>query len=279
MATVSSEPIVITAAVQKGGVGKTLLSTHLAAFLVSAMKAKVLVVDMDMSGVASRRLLLHGSVIPDDVTSNVECLEQENWLPATSRLGIDVIPSFSGHDIHQQLHDLFSQDKYKLRHNIKKQPYDYIIIDGYPRLDARLEGCLLASDYVVGVGEPSTDDVQGFVDVWKRLKELSEAGYETPSHLGYVFNKVRGKSPVAFRELKKLVKSLGYLAFSNSVTQRDPIANACNESRLIWELAPGQARVASIELEDVCEEILEKIGDNEDNNTYKHYTADLGGAA
>ena len=278
MAASSSEPIVITTAVQKGGVGKTLVSTHLAAYLSFAMEARVLLVDMDMSGVATRRLLLHDGQIPDDVTSNVESLVEERWRPATSRLGLDVIPSFSGHDIHQQLHEHFSHDKYKLRHNIKKQDYDYIIIDGYPLLDARLEGCLLASDYVVGVGEPSTDDVQGFMDVWKRLRELNEAGYEVPAHLGYVFNKVRGKSPVALRELKKLVKALSYLAFSNSISQRDPIANACNESRLIWELAPGQARVASVELEDVCEEIMEKISDNEDNGTFQHYTADVGGA-
>ncbi len=278
MATSNAEPVVITTAVQKGGVGKTLIGTHLAAFIKLTMEAKVLVVDMDISGVASRRLVLHDGFVPDDVTSNVDCLELEHWKPASTRLGIDVIPAFSGQDFHQQLHDLFSKNKYLLKHNIKKQDYDYIIIDGYPLLDARLEGCLLASDYVIGIGEPSTDDVKGFLDVWNRLKELKEAGYETPAHLGYVFNKVRGKSPVAMREVRKLVKSLGHLAFSNSITQRDPIANACNESRLIWELAPGQARVASMELEYVCEEVLEKISENEANQSYQHYAAEVGGA-
>lgn len=275
--TTTPGPVVISLAVQKGGVGKTFIATHLACYIQQVLKQRVLVVDMDLSGVASRRLLLHDGTIPDDVTSNVACLQAKTWAPASSRFGVDVIPAFPGHDTHEQIHELFSRDRYLLRQSIRQQDYDYIIIDGYPVLDARLEGCLLASDYVVSVGEPSTDDVKGMHDVWYRLKELSEGGHTTPAHIGYVLNKIRPRSPVAMRQVKKVVRSMGYLAFSNSISQRDPIANACNDSRLIWELPPGQARVASLEIEDVCEEILEKIAEDQESGCYQNYETELGG--
>ncbi|WP_304526850.1 ParA family protein [Halomonas sp. I5-271120] len=271
----NSSATVIATAAQKGGVGKTFTATHLAVYLSQLMDARVLLVDMDQSGSASRRMLLHGGDIPENVTSNIDCLRNEVWNPARSRFGVDVIPAFPSEDTHEDLHEIFTNDRYKLRANIQKQDYDYIIIDSYPIMDARLDGCLLASDYVVSPGTAATDDLEGFTQVYNRLGHMASSGYDVPAHLGYILNQVFAKSPHVARRIKGIIPQLGHLLFSNIINQRPPISNACDKSMLIWELPVGQARVASTEIEAVCEEIIERIAEDDATEGYQGFIADF----
>ncbi len=144
---------VIAVANQKGGVGKTTTSVNLTASL-SAMKRKVLIIDMDPQGNATTGMgqekssgseeyslsdLLLGETTVDQIVVNI---------PETT---IDMLPG--GPDTTVAEITLMNEDRreYRLRDALAgfKENYDYVIIDCPPSLNMLTVNALVAANGIL----------------------------------------------------------------------------------------------------------------------------------
>lgn len=144
---------IIAIANQKGGVGKTTTSVNLTASL-SAMKRKVLIIDMDPQGNATTGMGLDKSAdayeysLGEILLGKSTVLDVLQPVPETS---IDMLPG--GADMTVAEFGLMSMDnrEYQLRDALKeiKENYDYIIIDCPPSLNMLTVNSLVAADGIL----------------------------------------------------------------------------------------------------------------------------------
>lgn len=153
----------------KGGVGKTMLSANLAAYISEYLKKNVLVIDLDHQGSASSILLLAAN--NPDVESRVERLfEPDASLATLSEIRVHLagklnrgwlVPSnytFASRE-NQLLFKYVIDDssdldlRFRLAHTLLhphvRRDYDVIIIDMPPRLSLGSVNALFASHYLV----------------------------------------------------------------------------------------------------------------------------------
>lgn len=121
---------------QKGGVGKTTLSIHIASTIALAGK-KVLLIDAD-----SQRSAL-------------------DWSAAREEEPIFSVVGMPSNVLHKQV---------KLLEN----DYEYIIIDGPPRVYDIAKSCIAASDTIIIPIQPSPYDVWSAEEVVKLVNEVKE---------------------------------------------------------------------------------------------------------
>lgn len=142
---------VIAVANQKGGVGKTTTSVNLSASL-SAMKRKVLIIDMDPQGNATTGMGLDKH---DQEHSLSELLLGEgsvyNVLKPVPESTIDILPG--GPEMTVAEVSLMNEERreYRLRQVLSaiRDDYDYIIIDCPPSLNMLTVNALVAADGIL----------------------------------------------------------------------------------------------------------------------------------
>jgi len=135
--------MIISVINQKGGVGKTTISIHIASALALAGK-KVMLIDADPQ------------------KSSLD------WASSRESEHILTVVGMPSNSIHRQVKKLH-------------EDYDYIVIDGPPRIYDVAKSCIAASDLVLIPIQPSPYDVWSAQDVIKLLNEVKEplSSYKT----------------------------------------------------------------------------------------------------
>ena len=164
--------MIITFANNKGGVGKTSLSTALCAGFTRRNK-KTLLVDLDLQGNATWTARVEGDGAYDVLTGKKTAREA---VAHTDSMG-DVIPS-SGNlaELDAALKKYSMSKNARLKEALKdvEGEYDYILIDTPRDICTELSNALLASDAVI---IPISDDsysVSGLIDLAVTIRDTKE---------------------------------------------------------------------------------------------------------
>lgn len=178
----------ISIANSKGGVGKT-TNTNMIAYSLALMGIKVLVIDADKQGNATKTMLLTKGVIegPDtDITVKktfMDGIRENNLTDAVIPImdNLDLVPGSQetgdfARYLYTELSDEVERD-YQLFKSIDelKYNYDVVLIDSPPNNTEILRNISLVSDYIIIAYEPAESSLAGaevFMEDLDALREI-----------------------------------------------------------------------------------------------------------
>ena len=166
----------------KGGVGKTTVTSNLAAALSSEFKRKVIILDTNVS---SSHIRLHFGMVDEikktlpDVIRGKTTVSKATYSHEIT--GVDVVPSSLG------LHPNLNLEKVKkIAGDLAVSAYDFVVIDASPGFGRDVIDAINASDIILVVTNPNFPDVS---DALKIVELANGKGKK----IFVVLNKVKGK--------------------------------------------------------------------------------------
>ncbi|MDE3188299.1 MAG: AAA family ATPase [Acidobacteriota bacterium] len=199
---------------QKGGVGKTTLAVNLAASL-SRAGSRVLLIDADPQGSAL------------------------DWAAARQSEPLFPVAGLPKPTLHRDLGQL-------------GQGYDYIIIDGPPRVADLARSAIMAADLVLIPVQPSPYDVWAADEV---VKLLDEARIFKPGlQAAFVVNRKIVNTALG-RDVRDALATYSPPALGAAICQRIMFAESAAQGLAVYEVEPDGP--AASEIEALREEIMQ----------------------
>ena len=202
---------------QKGGVGKTTLSIHISSTLALAGK-KVLLIDADVQ------------------RSALDWASSRNSDPIFSVVGI------STNTIHKEI-------------QLLKQNYDFIIIDGPPRVYDVARSAIAASDVIIIPVQPSPYDVWSAKEVVDLIKEVREPlQVYKKIKAAFIINRKISNSVIGRDVVEALEQYSDISVLKSTITQRVSYAETASRGTSTIEEDPESN--AGKEIRNLTEEII-----------------------
>lgn len=209
-------PKVISVLNQKGGVGKTTIAVHLATAL-ARKQHRVILLDADPQGSAL------------------------DWSAARKDSALFPVAGLPKSSIHKELPTLAMN-------------YDYVVIDGPPRVYDVARSAIMASDLVIVPVQPSPYDVWAAKEI---IDLLDEATVFKPA-LKRVFAINRKIANTAIgRDVVEALSNYPVAVLKTALCQRVPFAESATQGLTVFELDPDM--LASREMSDLANEVLELL--------------------
>ena len=201
---------------QKGGVGKTTLAVHVAAALVRS-QARVLLIDADPQGSAL------------------------DWAASRSVEPLFPVMGFPKPKLHKEV-------PAHIPH------YDYILIDGPPRVNELARSAIMAADGVVIPVQPSPYDVWAAKDIVDLIGEATT--YRDTLKSVFVINR-RIVNTAIGRDVAEALAGYDIPVLKTHIGQRVAFAESAANGSTVLENAPTGP--ASKEILALTEELLERM--------------------
>lgn len=231
---------IIAIANQKGGVGKTTLAIHCAAWL-AAQKRRIILIDADTQANASTWILgqMPASSGLYDLLVRERALGQ-TLTAVNGRWGLGLIAG-----------GLATADAMTVLVTLRKpfdtvanvirplgRAADYVLIDMPPSRAAGFQELLYAADLVLIPTQLERHSLEGVVFMAQACTELARQHHRGPRLLGIVPNMRRRNTLLHKRQHGQLVKTFQSLVWP-SIPESIAIADAASTGRTVFEAAPG----------------------------------------
>ncbi|HGJ8733229.1 TPA: ParA family protein [Neisseria gonorrhoeae] len=247
---------ILVVANQKGGVGKTAMSLHLA-WHMETVGLRVLVIDLDTQGNASYSLrdktCLFGS---GRLFGNME--DADLYMPSNVSLALSPATNDLANVQNMTLQNAvqsFTQNIDKLKAGGQ---FDVCIIDTPPSLGNTLAAALAAGDYVLCPIELETYSLQGIKQMAATIGNIRKVNSKL-AFLGILPSKVDMRNPRHKRHLEEIKMQYNEIVIPHIIGLRSSIADALSSSLPVWKIKKTAARKAAQEMKAVSNYVLNKM--------------------
>lgn len=208
---------------QKGGVGKTTLSVHMASTLALAGN-KVLLIDADVQRSAL------------------------DWAASREKNPIFTVVGIPKNNIHKEI-------------QLLKSNYDFIVIDGPPRVYDVARSAIAASDVILIPIQPSPYDVWSAKEVVDLVNEVKEPLLVYKKiKVAFVINRKIVNSVIGRDVVDALEQYKDIPVLKSCITQRVAYAETAAQGTSVIEEDPNSN--AGIEIKAMVEELLKLVTNN-----------------
>ena len=187
---------IITFANIKGGVGKTTSVVNIAYLLATEFDKKVLVIDSDDQGNATKALGARENFDPATETLWYAFNNRKSYqsvMVETNHANIWVVPSTKELKSAQVAFSQSARGMGLFRHMLKgvAKDFDYVLIDTKPQINILLQSALAASGWYLIPSFPEPDSYDGFIDLLSECVEIGEEVNENLRCLGILLSNVK----------------------------------------------------------------------------------------
>lgn len=252
----------IVCAIQKGGQGKSMLSTHLA-FLAAEQGQAVLAVDLDSQGTLTRNL--YEGEIDRDASPSYSLFSGKPRQPTMLKLPFPVKGSVRVMTGDRRLIQVDETPKIgveALRDRLAQYSgsADLVVLDPPPTLGKRLRAALIAADFVVMPFVPARESVDGLGDLMDTIDQIKREQNPGLQVVGLLANKVNSRSSFDRRILDDLKDVAPDMLLPMMIHERTSVSGAMASSLPVWHGANGASRqLAGAEVRKACAHILQTV--------------------
>lgn len=252
----------IVCAIQKGGQGKSMLSTHLA-FLAAEQGKAVVAVDLDGQGTLTRNLF--DGELDRDASPSLSLFTDRLCEPTAITLRFPVegsIRLMTGDRRLVQIDETPKIGVEALRHRLTQcaSGADLVVLDPPPTLGKRLRAALVAADYVVMPFVPARESVDGLGDLMDTIEEVKREHNPGLQVVGLLANKVNSRSGFDRKILDDLQQAAPDMLLPMMIHERTSVSGAMAASRPVWHGSNGASQqLAAAELREACGHILQTV--------------------
>ena len=212
-------PVIIALTNQKGGVGKTSLTIHLAGAMIHKNK-KVLVVDLDAQGHLSKFFLGNIYALNKTIRDIIVFEEPaENVIAHTRYKKIDIIPAnISFADVDAQLAGA-DDAQYILKDSLEilSRQYDYILMDCPPFLGRATRMALTFATHVIVPVQAQEWAAEGAGQLNALIQQTKKRNNPNLEFMGVIINMLMGKRKIETDVKKFLRNSYGDKVFKTEI--------------------------------------------------------------
>lgn len=241
----------IVIANQKGGVGKTAVSCHLAFYLRDQGK-RVLFIDLDNQGNASTTLKEFASSVKSADLFKPEAVEimanegitlagADDSLVEIERANPEVVSHFK--DSIAKLADHF----------------DYAVIDTAPTLGMRMLAALTAADFALCPIELENYSIQGITKMLQTIFGVKQRYNPGLTFLGMLPNRFNSHSASQKASLQELLESYAHLMITAKIGNRSSIPDGLAQGIPVWDIPKTAAREAGKEMKEAFGKVMGKV--------------------
>ncbi len=248
---------VICVANQKGGVGKSTLSSLLAFYLCDKQGARVLAIDLDNQrnlshtlrqftvNIASSSLFEDQSVALPTVRKNITLIHGTaalaNLERATAEEANRRVQTFAA-----QLEAIGDE-------------FDYCLLDPPPTLGIRMVAALASADFVAMPIELEEYSTQAVKDMLQTIFGVRQQWNPKLKFLGMLANRFMHNSVRQKEALKDLFQNYGQYVLPAKISTRTAIPRALEEGCGVWQLSGAAARDAATEVLQAFEAMMKAM--------------------
>ena len=255
---------------QKGGVGKTTTTTHIAAALGERGRL-CLIWDLDMTCNATKQF----GVPPESYLGTFEVLiGAEKAVDVILRPGdadgvelppnVHIIPSKRKLEAIGQV--LAEQDKFLAPQDILLEPlrslrghYDYVLLDTAPNATIPTVAAYKAADYMILSAQPEPWAIEGLADALRDIQAAQRRGNERLKLLGVCLSSVDKRTRLAATLASYVQEVFGAAKFRTTISRSTVVPAAQKENRTVFQTNPSHP--VAEQYRALAREIEERIGE------------------